>query len=121
MPISTVSEIVKRFFIGAPDGLPSADPSRDCPTGSSGAISFALYPGVRARVTSPGVTSGASPLIWNRFLTGGIMDLLAAIKREERKLEKELGKLQHQLTGLYRIEGYEIRRIIRQYKEAACS
>jgi hypothetical protein len=28
------------------------------------------------------------------------MDLLAAIKREERKLEKELGKLQHQLSGL---------------------
>ena len=28
------------------------------------------------------------------------MDLLAAIKREERKLEKELGKLQHQLGGV---------------------
>ena len=28
------------------------------------------------------------------------MDLLAAIKREERKLEKELGKLQHQLSGV---------------------
>ena len=28
------------------------------------------------------------------------MDLLAAIKREERKLEKELGKLQHQLNGV---------------------
>jgi hypothetical protein len=28
------------------------------------------------------------------------MDLLAAIKREERKLEKELGKLQHQLNGI---------------------
>jgi ribosome-associated translation inhibitor RaiA len=26
------------------------------------------------------------------------MDLLAAIKREERKLEKELGKLQHKLN-----------------------
>ena len=26
------------------------------------------------------------------------MDLLAAIKREERKLEKQLGKLQHKLT-----------------------
>jgi hypothetical protein len=25
------------------------------------------------------------------------MDILAAIKREERKLEKQLGKLQHQL------------------------
>jgi len=28
------------------------------------------------------------------------MDLLAAIKHEERKLEKELGKLQHQLNGV---------------------
>ena len=28
------------------------------------------------------------------------MDLLAAIKREERKLEKELGKLQGKLNGL---------------------
>jgi hypothetical protein len=28
------------------------------------------------------------------------MDLLAAIKREERKLEKELGKLQRKLNGL---------------------
>jgi hypothetical protein len=28
------------------------------------------------------------------------MDLLAAIKREERKIEKELSKLQHQLNGV---------------------
>jgi hypothetical protein len=28
------------------------------------------------------------------------MDLLAAIKREERKLERELGKLQGKLNGL---------------------
>jgi hypothetical protein len=28
------------------------------------------------------------------------MDLLAAIKREERKLEKELGNLQHRLNGV---------------------
>ena len=28
------------------------------------------------------------------------MDILAAIRREERKLEKELGKLEHQLSGL---------------------
>jgi hypothetical protein len=28
------------------------------------------------------------------------MDLLAAIKREERKLEKELGQLQHKLNGV---------------------
>jgi hypothetical protein len=28
------------------------------------------------------------------------MDILSAIKREERKLEKQLGKLQHQLTSV---------------------
>jgi hypothetical protein len=28
------------------------------------------------------------------------MDILAAIKREERKLEKQLGKLERQLTGV---------------------
>lgn len=28
------------------------------------------------------------------------MDILAAIKREERKLEKQVGKLQHQLNGI---------------------
>jgi hypothetical protein len=28
------------------------------------------------------------------------MDILAAIKREEKKIEKQLGKLQHQLTGI---------------------
>ena len=28
------------------------------------------------------------------------MDILAAIKHEERKLEKQLGKLQHQLNGI---------------------
>jgi hypothetical protein len=28
------------------------------------------------------------------------MNILAAIKREERKLEKQLGKLRHQLTGV---------------------
>jgi hypothetical protein len=28
------------------------------------------------------------------------MDIRAAIKREERKLEKQLGKLQHQLSGV---------------------
>ena len=27
------------------------------------------------------------------------MNILAAIKREERKLERQLGKLQHQLDG----------------------
>jgi hypothetical protein len=28
------------------------------------------------------------------------MNILAAIKREERKLEKQLGRLQHQLNGV---------------------
>jgi hypothetical protein len=31
------------------------------------------------------------------------MDILAAIKREERKLEKQLGRLQHQLNGVRRM------------------
>jgi hypothetical protein len=31
---------------------------------------------------------------------GGFMDILAAIKREERKLEKQLGELNHQLSGV---------------------
>jgi hypothetical protein len=30
----------------------------------------------------------------------GFMNILAAIKREERKLEKQLGKLNHQLSGV---------------------
>jgi hypothetical protein len=28
------------------------------------------------------------------------MDILAAIKREEKRLEKQLGKIQHQLNGI---------------------
>jgi predicted signal transduction protein with EAL and GGDEF domain len=28
------------------------------------------------------------------------MNIIAAVKREERKLEKQLGKLQHQLDGV---------------------
>jgi hypothetical protein len=28
------------------------------------------------------------------------MDILAAIKREERRLEKQLGKLNHELSGV---------------------
>jgi len=28
------------------------------------------------------------------------MDIVAAIKREEKRLEKQLGKLQHQLNGV---------------------
>jgi hypothetical protein len=32
--------------------------------------------------------------------SGGFVDILAAIKREERKLEKQLGKLQHQLGSI---------------------
>jgi hypothetical protein len=34
------------------------------------------------------------------FHPGGFMKILAAIKREERKLEKQLGKLQRQLNGV---------------------
>jgi hypothetical protein len=34
------------------------------------------------------------------MISGGFMNILAAIKREERKLEKQLGKLQHELNGV---------------------
>jgi hypothetical protein len=46
--------------------------------------------------------------------------LLAAIKREERKLEKELGELQHQLNGVRAAapqqERSAVRRAVRSYK-----
>ncbi len=35
-----------------------------------------------------------------QILYGESMDILTAIKREERKLEKQLGKLQHELNGI---------------------
>jgi len=34
------------------------------------------------------------------------MNILAAIKREGRKLEKQLGKLNHQLMGFERLQKY---------------
>jgi peptidoglycan hydrolase CwlO-like protein len=34
------------------------------------------------------------------FNAEDFMDILAAIKREERRLEKQLGKIQHQLNGV---------------------
>jgi len=40
------------------------------------------------------------PLDVRRYPPGGFMDILAAIKREEKKLEKQLHKLQHQLNGI---------------------
>jgi len=45
--------------------------------------------------------SGAPLQVWDRFPMEVFMDLIAAIKREERKLEKELGKLQGKLSGLH--------------------
>jgi hypothetical protein len=44
--------------------------------------------------------SGARPPIAIDCVPGGFMEILAAIKREEKKLEKQLGKLQHQLNGI---------------------
>ena len=35
-----------------------------------------------------------------RISSGGFMKILAAIKREQKKLEKHLGKIQHQLNGV---------------------
>jgi hypothetical protein len=34
------------------------------------------------------------------MLLGGFMGILAAIKREEKKVKKQLAKLQHELNGL---------------------
>jgi hypothetical protein len=54
------------------------------------------------------------------------MDILAAIKREEKKLEKQLGKLQHQLSGvraaaqaLGNSAGQELRRVKKRTLSAA--
>jgi hypothetical protein len=54
------------------------------------------------------------------------MNILAAIKREERKLEKQLGKVQHQLDGvraaakaLGHTTGREMVRVKKQVMSAA--
>ena len=54
------------------------------------------------------------------------MNILAAIKREERKLEKQLHKIQHQLDGvrgaakaLGHTTGRELVRVKKQVKSAA--
>jgi hypothetical protein len=44
--------------------------------------------------------AGAVPPLDIDFVTEELMDILAAIKREERKLEKELAKLRHKLDGV---------------------
>jgi uncharacterized protein YktA (UPF0223 family) len=44
--------------------------------------------------------AGAVPPLDIDFVTEELMDILAAIKREERKLEKELAKLHHKLDGV---------------------
>ncbi len=52
------------------------------------------------------------------------MDLLSAIKREERKLEKELGKLQHKLNGVRaaaKALGSKANREVTQVKKRAMS
>jgi hypothetical protein len=38
--------------------------------------------------------------LWDKFPGGGFMDILAAIKREERRLEKQLASVQHKLKGI---------------------
>src|ERR1700676_5415772 len=45
-------------------------------------------------------TSGISPQLWDKFHSGGFMDILSAIKREERKLEKQLASIQHKLKRI---------------------
>src|SRR5260221_12212734 len=48
---------------------------------------------------SKGTSSASSP-VWDRFLAEDSMNILAAIKREERKLDIQLGKLQRQLEAV---------------------
>ncbi len=51
------------------------------------------------------------------------MDILAAIKREERKLEKELGKLQRQLSGVQaaaKAHVYDVGRWIQRHRGSCC-
>lgn len=48
---------------------------------------------------NPG-TTGESSLVQIDSATEELMNILAAIKREERKLEKELGRLSHKLDGV---------------------
>jgi hypothetical protein len=38
--------------------------------------------------------------MWDRLHGGGFMDILSAIKREERNLEKQLATIQHKLKGI---------------------
>jgi hypothetical protein len=45
-------------------------------------------------------TPGAPPPFWDRFHPGGLLSILAAIRREQKKERKKLAKLQHQLSGL---------------------
>src|ERR1700750_2151708 len=49
---------------------------------------------------SSGVTSSVRWSGRDRVSSGGSMTILAAIRREERKLEKQLSKLQHRLNGV---------------------
>ena len=52
------------------------------------------------------------------------MDILAAIKREERKLEKQLSKLDHQLNGIRaaaRALGYSAEREVAGVKKRVLS
>jgi hypothetical protein len=48
----------------------------------------------------PRKRTGSHQYTWNRLHSEASMNLLAAIKREERKLEKELSRLQHELDGI---------------------
>jgi hypothetical protein len=39
-------------------------------------------------------------IVWDKFHGGGFMDILSAIRREERKLEKQMAAIQHKLKGI---------------------
>jgi hypothetical protein len=64
-----------------------------CKTGFSETGNRGVKPVSESRAGNWQVNSGLGYICG-----GGFMDLLTAIKREERKIEKQLGKLQHDLN-----------------------
>jgi hypothetical protein len=91
-------------LIRAPAGYASC-PGK--PAGTPGSLACALRAALTARslrachiITSLPSTAGINLRLAIDFLAGDPMDIRAAIKREERKLVKQLGTLQHQLNGV---------------------
>ena len=83
--------------------LPSFSPARVSTPSSISALRF----GIKFRLIHPALSYGAltvwrEPFDSDRFIAEAqsYMNILAAIRREERKLERQVGRLQKQLDGL---------------------